>query len=157
MIKYILILSFLHFAFIRSSSQNPSIISTRDSSIVGKVIEFDSIKLMPVHDYFGVIYYYGVHHIKIRMLDIRDDTFTDTILIAYVYNTRTELDKYKKNFGMKKGETYGFFVSTFEPCDSDFPRLQGICREDGTFKPSSNSNIKSYRTILRVIDLFKYK
>jgi hypothetical protein len=64
---------------------------------------------------------------------------------------------YKKNFGLKKGYKYALVVGIFQPCKSDFPRIQGHCGDGDLFEPESKKIIGNYNKIPRVIYHFKFK
>ncbi|MDJ1485132.1 hypothetical protein QNI16_31830 [Cytophagaceae bacterium YF14B1] len=97
---------------------------------------------------------YGIHHIKVVTENLKEgkNIRQDTIVIAYVYNNRTERKQYHRNFDLKTGSRYIFTTHLFTPCSSDFPRMQGYC--DGhDFYPVSSSLVKKYATIQRIIHI----
>lgn len=124
-----------------------------DTTIVGKLIDMDSIFLRPNIEYTGYKYYYGVHHIKVILLDIvNENKETDTVILAYVYNRLTETKAYKNGFDLKRDSIYMFYVHQFSPCHSDFPKIQGTCYSDKMeFYPESNQLIRKYYSINRII------
>ncbi len=128
----------------------------RDTTVVGVLIGTDSIFPVVNESRIGTRYYYGVHHLKIGIIDIRDSLVKDTMIIAYVYNIISELKSYFSNFNMKVGRNYIFDLGQFSPCRSDFPKLEGSCRGDGVFSPVSNKLIKQYDKIYRVINMVKW-
>ena len=127
-----------------------------DTTIIGKLIDTDSIFLNIRTTYFGTKYFYGVHHFKIALTDITNNKKNDTIIIAYVYNNLSEHSLYLENFNLKIDSDYIFEVNDFTPCKSDFPRIQGLCDENDYFIPESNKLIKKYKTIYRIINVFSY-
>lgn len=132
--------------------------NSKDTIIVGKLIDTDSITIEANSGYSGIKYYYGVHHIKIAVIDIRNKNFIDTLIVSIVYNMVSEKKAYRNNFGLKKDATYAFHVHSFTPCKSDFPRIQGGCSTDSsTFYPKSGKLVKSYDSILRIILFYPYK
>lgn len=130
-----------------------------DTTVVGRIIDRDSIFQNANFQYQGVKYFYGVHHLKVELIDVSNSgKITDTVILAYVYNKLTETQAYKRNFGLSIGEEYIFYIHSFKPCQSDFPRIQGRCSEKGAiFYPESNKLIKSYQSINRIIFATKYK
>lgn len=128
-----------------------------DTTIVGVLIASDSIRINPANLLSGT-YYYGVHHYAIGRLDVRTGKVTDTVIVAMVFNIKTESKLYLKNFGLKAGRKYIFDVHNFTPCDSDFPRLEGRCDPKSLqFFPDSKTLIDSYRQIFRIINFFEFK
>lgn len=128
-----------------------------DTTLVGRIIETDSIFSNSNYQYHGINYYYGVHHIKIAVIDISDSNkISDTLILAYVYNKLTESHIYQRNFNLKTGDNYIFYVHPFKPCQSDFPRIQGYCLDGINFYPESNKLIKTYQSINRVIFITQY-
>jgi len=126
-----------------------------DTTIVGVLIASDSIRINPANLLSGT-YYYGVHHYAIGRLDVQTGKVTDTVIVAMVFNIKTESKMYLKNFGLKAGKKYIFDVHNFTPCDSDFPRLEGRCDPKSLqFFPDSKTLIDSYKQILRVINFFR--
>ena len=117
----------------------------RDSTIVGHIIAMDSIFQNPNYLYSGIKYYYGVFHIKVALMDITDSNkVTDTLILAYVYNKLTESQQYKNCFDLNLQDYYIFYFYPFRPCQSDFPKIQGTCSENGKyFYPESNKLIKN--------------
>jgi hypothetical protein len=128
----------------------------KDTTVVGVVIETDSIFSIINDSRAGTRYYYGVHHLKIGVIDIADSLIKDTMIVAYVYNIRTELKSYFKNFNIKAGNSYIFDLGLFSPCNSDFQKLEGRCDQNNEFYPVSNKLTKHYTKIYRVINLFKW-
>ncbi len=128
----------------------------RDTTIVGVLIGTDSIFSVVNDSRAGTRYYYGVHHLKIGIIDITDSLVKDTIILAYVYNIKSELSSYFNNFDLKAGGNYIFNIGLFSPCKSDFPKLEGRCGENEIFFPVSNNLIKHYNRIYRVINVFKW-
>jgi len=153
---YICVLSLAQCAPLSNINEEVQI---NDTTIVGKVIEVDSIFQNSNFQYQGIQYFYGVHHFKIAVIDISDSgKVTDTLILAYVYNKLTESESYKKNFGLNIGEQYIFYIHPFTPCKSDFPRIQGFCSDDGfNFYPESNKLINRYHSINRIIFSIKYR
>ena len=130
-----------------------------DTTIVGRVIDMDSFFLRPNIEYTGYKYYYGVHHIKVVLIDIANaNKEADTLILACVYNRLTETQAYKNGFGLKKGAIYMFYIHPFTPCRSDFPKIQGTCYSgEMEFHPESNQLIKQYRSINRIIYTASFK
>jgi len=140
-----------------SLSQEQDIAHLKDTIIAGRLLDIDRIKVNSNSNHAGIIFYYGVHHIKIERLDLRNKSIIDTLVLAFVYNINTETEKYRKDFGLTIGEVYAFHVSSFKPCKSDFPRIQGKCDlYNLNFQPTSNKLIKKYTDILRIILFYKY-
>jgi len=129
---------------------------SKDTTVVGLVIETDSIFSIINDNRTGTRYYYGVHHFKIGVIDITDSLIKDTLIVAYVYNIRSELKNYFKNFNIKAGNSYIFNIGLFSPCNSDFPKLEGRCDQNNEFYPVSNKLTKHYAKIYRVINLFRW-
>jgi hypothetical protein len=125
---------------------------SKDTTVVGVVLESDSIFQILNDNRFGAHYYYGVHHLKIGLVDVSDSLVKDTAIIAYVYNMRSELNSYFKNFNLKDNHCYIFDLGKFSPCKADFPRLEGRCKFTEFF-PLSNKLIKRYSSIYRVINI----
>lgn len=128
-----------------------------DTTIVGKLIDYDSIFIRNRSSYFGTKYYYGVHHLKIVLIDIKDGKIKDTLILAYVYNSLSEHSLYLKNFKLMRNKNYIFNVCYFMPCKSDFPRMQGFCDDNNYFLPESNRLIEKYKHIYRIINIFDYQ
>ena len=152
--------------FFLLSVRNPDSISlettnsaiSRDTTIVGKLIDNDSIFLNRRSTYFGVKYYYGVHHLRIACINPANNSSNDTLIVAYVYNNTSEHSLYMKNFNLKIGATYIWNIADFKPCQSDFPRIQGKCdQQEFSFLPESNKLIKEYKHIYRVINFYPYQ
>lgn len=132
-------------------------IKSKDTTIVGLLIDQDSVFFKQRYVRSEPTYYFGMHHVKIVLFDIGRRQTTDTVMIAFVFNYFTDLKQYLKNFGLKKGEKYLFVVSEFNPCISDFPKLQGICGDDGFFLTDRSQLIKQYKKIHRVIFVTKWR
>jgi hypothetical protein len=132
-------------------------INNKDTTIVGKLLNTDSIYTIINSTYIGVKYYYGVHHLKIGVINISTNQISDTLIIAYVYNMINEHSLYLKNFNLSIGRNYIFHVHRFVPCKSDFPKIQGWCDEDDYFEPESNKLIHRYKDIYRVIYAVDYE
>jgi hypothetical protein len=128
----------------------------KDTTVVGVLIATDSIFPIVNDSRVGTRYYYGIHHLKIGIIDIRDSLVKDTMILAYVYNIKSELKSYFSNFNMKVGRNYIFDLGLFSPCKSDFPKLEGRCAGSGVFSPVSNKLIKQYDQIYRVINMSKW-
>jgi hypothetical protein len=123
-----------------------------DTTIVAQVIDMDSVFIASNTNRSGFKYYYGVHHFKLKCLNLQIPGLSDTIVVAYVFNKLDQLKEYKKAFNINLGHKYIFYVHCFEPCTSDFPRIQGSCTaETAIFKPESNRIIKQYKSIYRII------
>lgn len=142
---------------IKSERKAYSSFNLADTTIVGRVIETDSIFTNSNFQYQGIKYFYGVHHLKVAVIDISDSNkISDTLILAYVYNKLTESQIYQRNFDLKTGDNYIFYVHPFRPCQSDFPKIQGYCLDGIDFYPESNKLIKRYQSINRVIFVTKY-
>ena len=131
-------------------------LSRKDTTVVGVVIDTDSIFSIINDSRAGTRYYYGVHHLKIGVIDIADSSIKDTIVVAYVYNIRSESKSYFRNFNIKAGNSYIFDIGLFSPCNSDFIKLEGRCDQNNEFYPISDKLTKHYAKIYRVINLFKW-
>ena len=127
-----------------------------DTTIVGKVIDTDSIFFSGNASRVGQKYYYGLFHVKVGVLDVETDKVTDTLIITFVYNKIYDINMYADRFRLKNDSAYIFDLSYFTPCNSDFPRLEGVC-SGGRFIPLSNKLIKSYTGIYRVINKIPLK
>lgn len=138
---------------------NINFTSASDTTIVARIIEFDSIFENSNYHRAGVKFYYGIHHLKVVSMDISNSNkIVDTLILAYVYNKQNEYQLYKRNFDLKVDRSYIFDIHLFKPCQSDFPRLQGICSDDGIFfYPESNKMISKYSTINRIIFATEYR
>ncbi len=123
----------------------------KDTTIVGRILETDSFFLKPNSSRAGIRYYYGIYHLKVEMIDLVDSLIKDTLIIAIVYNMRSEIKNYIRGFDLKVGKNYIFDIGAFSPCEGDFPKLQGFCDEYLNFIPESNKLIKRYNKIYRVI------
>ncbi len=132
-------------------------IKSKDTTIVGLVIDQDSVFFKQRYTRSEPTYYFGVHHVKIGLFDINRNQITDTLVIAYVFNYFTEVTQYFRNFGLTNGDKYVFTVSEFNPCQCDFPRLQGICGNDGFFLTDRSQLIKRYKKIHRIIFATKWR
>lgn len=128
----------------------------KDTTIVGQLLDCDSIFIPINNSRAGTRYYYGVHHLKLAVINTENKTVMDTLIVAYVYNVFADHAMYVKNFKLKKGDSYIFDISDFSPCHSDFPKIQGRCDEDGVFLPISNKLINKYKHLYRVINSYKY-
>lgn len=136
----------------------PSSLGLSDTTIVGKLLETDSIFNNSNTDRLGVKNYYGVHHLKVAVIDVSDSNkISDTLILAYVYNKLTESAIYQRNFDLKAGNNYFFYIHPFKPCQSDFPKIQGSCINGTGFYPESNKLIKRYQSINRVIYVGNFK
>lgn len=148
-----ILFSLLSFIVSGAYSQDGYAVShSRDTTIVGLLTKSDSILEVLNHSRIGTRYYYGVHHLKIASIDLSDSLVRDTMIIAYVYNMKSELASYHRNFDLKDGECYIFDLAEFSPCNSDFPRIEGYCKLLQFF-PLSDSQIKHYKRIYRVINV----
>lgn len=131
-------------------------VKAKDTTIVGVLLATDSIFSIINENRAGTRYYYGVHHLKIGIIDVTDSLVKDTMILAYVFNIKSELRSYFKNFNLKAGDNYIFDIGQFSPCKSDFPKLEGRCGENGIFYPLSNKLIEKYNEIFRVINISKW-
>lgn len=128
-----------------------------DTTIIGKIIDYDSIIISSNSSRFGIKYFYGVHHLKVGvLLNFDSNVIVDTIIIALVYNKSMDNLQYSKNFNLKVDSFYIFDLSYFSPCHSDFPRIQGVCSENYLFMPISNKLIKKYTKIYRIVNYFLF-
>ena len=92
-------------------------------------------------------YYYAIKHFKVV------DYKGDTMLLAYVFDTKRQLAEAANDFGIKKDSIYEFSLSRFKPCKSDFPNMIGCAYEDTLYMPHPKSIIKkSYDSIDRIND-----
>ncbi|MBC6490646.1 hypothetical protein ACFSQD_18175 [Flavihumibacter stibioxidans] len=132
-------------------------IKSKDTTIVGMVIDQDSVFFKQRYTRSEPAHYFGVHHVKIGLFVISRNQITDTLVIAYVFNYFTEVKQYFRKFGLKKGDKYVFAVSEFNPCQCDFPKLQGICGDDGFFLTDRSQLIKRYKKIHRIIFATKWR
>ena len=135
---------------------------SQESTIIAKVLDYDPVVQKLDSEYYtriGERYYYGVHHIKVVLVDVANyNKLSDTLILAYVYNNFTERELYKKNFNLERNKIYAFYLNELIPCSSDFPRLQGNCDvEKNIFYPESNHLIKEYSFIQRIIYAFDFK
>ena len=133
-------------------SGSDDVIKISDTVLVGKIIALDSIRTASNITYGGFIYYYGVFHIKIELVNFIDSVKKpDTLILAYVYSKFKEDKQYKTAFDFKVNRPFIFYLHDFNPCKSDFPKIEGHCVSDSAFFPDSNTLIKKYNTIKRVI------
>lgn len=128
----------------------------KDTTIVGVILDADSIFLNNNFSRLGARYYYGVQHLKLGVIDISDSVTKDTIIVAYVFNVRSDLRNYFNNFDLKVNGCYIFDLARFMPCKSDFPRIEGGCQANYEFFPVSNKLITHYSKIYRVINSSKW-
>jgi hypothetical protein len=128
----------------------------KDTTIVGVILDTDSIFLNNNYSRLGARYYYGVHHFKLGVIDISDSVIEDTIIVAYVFNFRSDLRNYFNDFDLKVHRCYIFDLAQFLPCKSDFPRIEGRCGANYEFFPVSNRLITHYSKIYRVINSSKW-
>jgi len=87
-----------------------------DTTIVGKVIDADSIFYTMNSSRAGWTFYYGLYHMKIVLLDLQSNQEIDTIIVAYVYNKHSDRTLYDKRFKTKNDSSYirfGLFLSLF--------------------------------------------
>jgi len=132
-------------------------LNSKDTNLVGKVIELDSNFAFMNYSRVGAKYFYGIHHCKIGIVNPMDSLVKDTIIIAFVYNLLSEHTQYFKNFGVEPGKCYILDLSIFSPCHSDFPKLQGKCDlNKNEFYPDSKKIIKKYKKIYRVINCVQW-
>jgi hypothetical protein len=137
-------------------SQSKNLNEAKDTTIVCVLVGMDSIFSVINESRAGTRYYYGVHHLKVGVIDIKDSLVKDTIILAYVYNIKSELKSYIKSFDLKVGNNYILNIALFAPCKSDFPKLEGRCNENEIFFPVSNKLIGQYKKIYRVINVYKW-
>ena len=155
--KVILLFVLPFFVIAELKSQANQAIHVKDTILVGKLLDVDPTEARANINHAGIIFYYGVYHLKIERIDIRNNSIIDTVLLAMVYNINTEMNAYRNKFGLKTGSVYAFHVDSFTPCKSDFPRIAGRCRlNDLTFFPVSNKLIKQYVDIPRIILFYVY-
>lgn len=126
---------------------------SRDTTLVARLLATDSIFNPLNANRFGYKFYYGIHHLRIEAINIGDNSPRDTLIIAWVYNMRSEQRDYDAGFNLILGKKYIFDLAEFEPCKSDFPRLEGVCKQGQSFFPLSNTLIKKYSKIYRVINV----
>lgn len=148
------LLFFFYKTCISSNSQSGFKDMTRiyDTTIVGHVLEQDSVKTAVIRTRSELKYYYGIYHIKIGVVNLVDSTIRDTLIIAIVYNNFIERRQYEDSFGIKVGKNYIFTVASFMPCHSDFPKLAGFCDSvQNEFYPEHSRVASKYKNIYRVI------
>jgi len=127
---------------------------TKDvKSIYGKIIEIDTVDKLIDSRIFkdhGNSFYYGIFHVKIETYK------SDTMLLGIVYHLRTDIERLKQNFNLKKDSVYNFSIVEFSPCKSDFPLLKGCTtssnRECVYSRQEGQIPRKSYKKISRVIE-----
>lgn len=76
MIKYLLlVVNCLSLSLFNMDENSSALVDNlydrNDTTIVGKLIDADSIYVRMISTHFGTEYYYGVHHLKIACMDIR--------------------------------------------------------------------------------------
>lgn len=129
----------------------------KDTLVVGRVIKSDIPKYEFSMKRHGYEYYYGVHHFKIICINPETKIFTDTIIVAYVYNLATDRENYLKSFNLKINNSYIFHLVNFHPFTSDFIKANGVFKNNSEiFMPNSNTIIKEYANIYRIIFFNKY-
>jgi hypothetical protein len=143
--------------FCSSAKPQKAISSANDTTIVGRILSTDSTLLILNADRFGNKFYYGLYHLKIGAIDVSKNTISDTLIVVYVYNKRSEIKEYLNGFNLKVGQDYIFDLSIFSPCHSDLHRLEGQCQGDNYFVPFSNKLIKRYSEIYRIINITPWK
>jgi len=120
-----------------------------DTTIVGKVLQMDSVLLdMPLTH--GVDrYYFDIFHLRIQLLNEKKEPI-DTVVIGLVFNKLMEKETYFRNFNFINGTTYIFKLTPLSPCKCIYPKMAGSCK-DGLFIPNSSHVIKSYKEIFQII------
>jgi hypothetical protein len=119
--------------------------------LIAKVIEIDGKDVFD--NEFAVSaarvdsrYHYAIQHFMVV------DEKKDTSVIAYVFNTKDQMEKLSKNFDILCDSIYRFSLYDLYPCNSDFPALLG-CEDKYTYVPHKKSIVKTpYKTITRIID-----
>jgi hypothetical protein len=146
---------FFLFVFIQffgtANSQNAKL-TANDTTLVGKIISTDSAIITINADRFGYRFYYGLYHLKIGVIDVSSGIVKDTMIVARVYNKRSEIKDYLDGFNLRVGEDYIFDLSVFSPCHSDFHRLEGHCKGNNYFVPLSSKLTKGYSKIYRIVN-----
>ena len=125
--------------------------------LYGKVVDmdrrvghsFDNVAIT------GYKYYFSIFHFKIVT------NYNDTLVIGYVFNLIKDAEIFNKRFGIKKDSIYIFDVSSFYPCNSDFPCFANCSYEleqNGQIMPFEGGIIKQpYSKIDRIICVYPLK
>jgi hypothetical protein len=123
-------------------------------TVIAKVVDMDGKGIFDRDFAFKTLkglreYYYAIQHFKVV------SPKGDTLLIAYVFDTKTQIRAAIENFGITKDSIYEFTLYKLNPCNSDFPVLIGCAyRGDSLYIPHAVSVVKKpYSKILRIIDL----
>lgn len=149
--SYLMIIAFLFCMapFISNGQSN------KVRSIVAKVIDLDTnifnkefalkINIKPRQ------FYYSIYHFKVLI------TSGDTLLLAYVFDTKNQTENALTNFGIKKDSIYQFALYNLNPCSCDFPLIIGCSykrdKSQSLYIPISGSvATKPYKSIYRILD-----
>jgi hypothetical protein len=124
--------------------------------IVAKVIDVDSKGVFDKDFAMKVSslerhYYYAILHFKVVTYN------SDTLTIAYVFDTKRQLKEATHNFSIVKDSVYQFDLYNLKPCSSDYPLLIGCLYKDeksrSIYVPNKNSFVKkSYTDIWQILD-----